>query len=203
MFQELCYRESTTKRSFDVFLPGSEVPNWFRHHSVGALINLELPSYLFEQIRGITLCAIFRHHQHRGYDNYNLTYRIKANRKDFTGIYIARVSGEFNTVELDHCWFIYLFPSLIEFYLGPKFREIADGSSCQVVIEFILQGERMIETRKCGSHKVMYGDIEESNRLETKKCGAHVVYEEEIEDLIRSMGPGPALSLGHCLGSLY
>ncbi|XP_030967972.1 TMV resistance protein N-like isoform X2 [Quercus lobata] len=171
-FQELCYRESTTKRSFDVFLPGSEVPNWFRHHSVGALINLELPSYLFEQIRGIALCAIFRHHQHRGYDSYELTCRIKANGRDFTSFFPARVSGEFNTVESDHCWFIYLFPRSIEFFLGAELPEIADGSSCQVGIEFILEGERMIETRKCGSHKVMYGDIEEQNRLETKKCGA-------------------------------
>ncbi|KAM3747913.1 hypothetical protein ACB098_05G069900 [Castanea mollissima] len=109
-FQELRYRESTNKGIFEVFLPGSEVPNWFRHQSVGASINLELPSYLFKQIRGIAFCAIFRHHQHCGYDCYSLLYHIKPDGKDFC-LYQQYFSGEFDTFESDHCWFIYLCPS--------------------------------------------------------------------------------------------
>ena len=168
MFQECCYRESTKKKRFDVVIPGSEVPNWFRHQSVGASINLEVPSYLFKQFRGIALCAVFEpplQHRPPNHPSYNLCLRchFKANGNDFSCYPIARVLEEFDTVELDHCWFMYLLPNYLTLYFQKEFLQIADGSSCQLEIEFI-------------------------GNIKIKKCGAHMVYEEEMEDLKQSIG---------------
>ncbi|KAL0010740.1 hypothetical protein SO802_005848, partial [Lithocarpus litseifolius] len=164
---ELCYRESTKKERFDVVIPGSEVPDWFRHQSVGASINLEVPSNLFKQFRGIALCAVFGpNHLTNGPW---LACHFKANGKDFSSGPGVRFSKEFETVESDHRWFIYLLPNYFKLLNGKGLLQIADGSSCQLEIEFKPHGLHL-------------------NLMEIKKCGAHMVYEEEMEDLKQSMG---------------
>ena len=171
MFQESCYRESTKKVRFDVVIPGSEVPNWFRHQSVGASVNLEVLSYLFKQLRGIALCAVFGPHQHRPPNhlsyNLHLTCYFKANGNYFSSYPFVSVSKEFDTVESDHCWFMYLLPNYLQGFFQKEFLQIANGSSCLLEIEF---------------------KSEDPSMMEIKKCGAHVVCEEEMEDLKQSMG---------------
>ena len=165
MFQELHYQESTKKGRFDVVIPGSEVPNWFRHQSMGASINLEVPSNLFKQFRGIVVCAVFgphQHHPHNPHHDMVLACYFIANGKDYiSGGPCISFLKEFETVELDHRWFMYLLLNCFEhLVIGSK---IGDGSSCQLEIDFV------------GS-------------MEIKKCGAQMVYEEEMEDLKQSMG---------------
>ncbi|XP_050286581.1 disease resistance protein RUN1-like [Quercus robur] len=151
------FQESTIKerKRFDVFIPGSEVPNWFRHQSVGASINLELPSYLFKQFRGIALCAVFRPHLHHPPSNliYSLACHIKANGNWFSGTPCVRFLKEFYTVESDHRWFMYLLPNYFQHFLRKEFLQIADGSSCQLEIEFLSWDPRT-EIKKCGAHMV-------------------------------------------------
>ncbi|XP_050286575.1 TMV resistance protein N-like [Quercus robur] len=164
------FQESTIKERFDVVIPGSEVPNWFRHQSVGASINPEVPSYSFKQFRGIALCVVFGPHQHRPPNNLAyplyLSCHFKANGKGFRDCPLLRSSEEFDTVESDHRWFMYLLPNFFINLNSKEFLQIADGSSCQLEIEF-----------------------RSWNRsIEIKKCGAHMVYEEEMEDLKQSMG---------------
>ena len=165
------FQGSTLKERFDVVIPGSEVPNWFRHQSVGASINLEVTSYLFKQFRGIALCAVFGPHQHHppnhcSYD-LHLTCNLSTNGNSVGSQPCVRFWEKFDTVESDHRWFMYLLPNYFsKYYFRKKFLQIADGFSCQLEIEFKSQDPR----------------------IEIKKCGAHLVYEEEIEDLKQSMG---------------
>ena len=165
------FQESTITERFDVVIPGSEVPNWFRHQSVGASINLEVPSYLFKQFRGIALCAVFGPHQHclpnhRSYD-LCLTCNLRTNGNSVGSQPCVRFWEKFDTIESDHRWFMYLLHNYFsKYYFRKKFLQIADGSSCQLEIEFKSQDPR----------------------IEIKKCGAHIVYEEEMEDLKHSMG---------------
>ena len=168
MFQELHYQESTKKGRFDVVIPGSGVPDWFGHKSEGDSINLEVPSYLFKQFRGIALCAVFRPPQHHPpndrryylYDEFALSCYFVVNGDEFCPI--IEFSEEIDTVESDHRWFMYLPPN----FFKVEFLQIADGSSCQLEFTFTSQDPR----------------------IEIKKCGAHLVYEEEFEDLKQSMG---------------
>ena len=69
-------------------------------------------------------------------------------------------------VESDHCWFMYLLPNYFTLYFQKEFHHIADGSNCQLEVEFKSWDPR----------------------IEIKKCGAHVVYEEEMEDLKEKHG---------------
>ncbi|XP_030971304.1 disease resistance-like protein DSC1 isoform X2 [Quercus lobata] len=177
------FQGSTLKERFDVVIPGSEVPNWFRHQSEGASINLEVPSYLFKQFRGIALCAVFEPRQHRppsphGY-YLHLSCYFKANGK--LGGYIpwVRFWEKSDTAESDHRWFMYLLPNFFEHSFPKKSFQIADGSSCQLAIEFKPLGPDSREVK---------------NMIEIKKCGAHVVYEEEMEDLKQSMSPSECSS---------
>ena len=201
MFQESIEKE----RFINVVIPGSEVPNWFRHQSVGDSINLEVPSYLFKQIRGIVVCAIFGPHQHRPpyhligislcADSFSCCFSVD-------GVYsishrpLVSLSKEFDTVESDHRWFMYLLLNCFEhLVIGSK---IGDGSSCQleIVCQPWVYEKEMMGSDMMGSDMM---DIENTIRIretieiktikiEIKKCGAHVVYEEEIEDLKQSMG---------------
>ena len=189
------FQVSTIKERFDVVFPGSEVPNWFRHQSVGASINLEVPSSLDKQFRGIALCAVFGPPQHRppnlpSYELY-LDCRFKVNGNDLSGGLFTQVSGEFEyTVESDHCWFMYLHPN---YFFEEEFLQIADGSSCQLEIVFqpgVYEKEMMGSDMMDIENTIGIRErIEIKNiKIEIKKCGAHVVYEEEIEDLKQSMG---------------
>uniref|UniRef100_A0A2N9HV49 C-JID domain-containing protein n=1 Tax=Fagus sylvatica TaxID=28930 RepID=A0A2N9HV49_FAGSY len=56
------YFQKPDCRGIDVYTPGSEIPKWFRHQSVGAsMVFLEEgPS----DFMGIAVCAVFVHHQH-------------------------------------------------------------------------------------------------------------------------------------------
>ena len=165
------FQGSTLEERFDVVIPGSEVPNWFRHQSVGASINLEVPSYLFKQFRGIALCAVFGPHQHRppNHHSYDLGVMcsLKAPRNYFLFYPPLGFSEEFDTVESDHRWFMYLLPNSLQYFSRKEFLQIANGSSCLLEIEF---------------------KSEDPSMMEIKKCGAHVVCEEEMEDLKQSMG---------------
>ena len=185
------FQESTIRQRLDVVIPGSEVPNWFRHQSVGASINLEVPSYLFKQFRGIALCAVFGTPQHRppNHPSYELCldcyFKVNGNYSSSGPFTRVSVESEY-MVESDHCWFMYLLPNC---YF--KFLQIVDGSSCQLEIVF---QPRVYEKEMMGPNRreiknTLRKLIEIKNiKIEIKKCGAHVVYEEEIEDLKQSMG---------------
>ncbi|KAJ4958513.1 hypothetical protein NE237_025624 [Protea cynaroides] len=44
---------------FDIFFPGSEVPEWFSHRNVGSSISFEVPPLLDRKIQGLTVCAVY------------------------------------------------------------------------------------------------------------------------------------------------
>ena len=163
MFQECCYRESTKGERFDVVIPGSEVPNWFRPQSVGASIKLEVRKKMI----GIALCAVYGLHDHHPpqvdqlsgplqKSNEIMCY-LKVNGNHYGRTPFTIVSEEFD-IESDHLWFMYLLPNCLRYLFREILHQIA---GYQLEIEL----------------------ISNDPRIEIKKCGAHMVYEEEMEDL--------------------
>ena len=52
-------------RSYYLNIPGSEIPKWFSHQNVGALVSLQVPSDLLcNKLIGIAVCAVFVFRQH-------------------------------------------------------------------------------------------------------------------------------------------
>ncbi|XP_042480481.1 disease resistance protein RUN1-like [Macadamia integrifolia] len=44
---------------FDIFLTGSDIPEWFSHQTLGSSLSFELPQILNSKIQGLTVCAIY------------------------------------------------------------------------------------------------------------------------------------------------
>ncbi|KAB1223051.1 hypothetical protein CJ030_MR2G022346 [Morella rubra] len=42
-----------------IFLPGSEVPNWFSHQAIGSSISFHVPSLAEGEIQGLLICAVY------------------------------------------------------------------------------------------------------------------------------------------------
>ena len=180
----MCYWESAKRFRFDVVIPGSEVPNWFKQQSVRASINLEVPSNLFKQFRGVALCAVFGPHwhcppNHLGY-RAHIVCLFKATGYNFNVHPCLSFSEEFDMVESDHRWFMYLLPNFFKFDFPKEYLQIADGSNRQLEIEF--------KPKSNPDDPEYPKGMEMKNMIEIKKCGAHMVYEEEMENLKESMG---------------
>ena len=148
---------------FDIVIPGSEIPEWFRHQSIGNKVSIQEPySLLCNEWMGIAVCVVFcslPHHQI--HENCSLTCWLIANGKQMdlgpNNRYIISLS--------DHIWLIYLLP---QYY---KEEDIKSAWECDA------NGFNQIGVR--------IGNI--CKGLEVKKCGLRLVYKKDIEDLNQTM----------------
>ena len=174
MFQGYCEED---KRAH-VIIPGSEIPKWFSHQNVGALVSLQVPSDLLcNKLIGIAVCAVFVFRQHHPLHQLHIAdcgYMIVTHylRCSVGGIESMSfiLSEEFGKIELYQLSLIY-FPST---YFGANWKEIlnkvdANGFS-QIEVKFEPIGPG----------------------LEVTKCGAHLVSRRDIEDLINQTKAGPS-----------
>uniref|UniRef100_A0A2N9G7T4 C-JID domain-containing protein n=1 Tax=Fagus sylvatica TaxID=28930 RepID=A0A2N9G7T4_FAGSY len=62
------------RHRYDIVIPGSEIPEWFSHQSLGDKVNIKEPySHLCNELMGIAVCVVFcsqEHHPHHQI-NYN------------------------------------------------------------------------------------------------------------------------------------
>ena len=148
---------------FDIVIPGSEIPEWFRHQRIGNEVSIQEPySILCNEWMGIAICVVFcslpRHQIHK---DCSISCYLIANKKEMTfGPHTN------NIVPLsDHIWLIYLLPHFYEEY-GIKLVWECDANGFS-----------------------QFGISIESNcrGFEVKKCGLRLVYKKDIEDLNRTM----------------
>ncbi|TQE05271.1 hypothetical protein C1H46_009128 [Malus baccata] len=52
-------RISRSVKQFHTVIPGSYIPEWFSHQSVGNSLTVEIPPHSCSRVMGIVLCAIF------------------------------------------------------------------------------------------------------------------------------------------------
>nr|XP_023874303.1 probable WRKY transcription factor 19 [Quercus suber] len=153
---------------FDMTIPEREIPKWFSHQSVGALVNLQVPSsdLLCNKLKGVTVCAVFvlrQHHPlhqlHSDYEGgfrfmHRLQFYLKANGYGSQPIPSFPFSEEFGKIESYHL------------YLGSVPSTLFDANGLgQIEIGF--------ETIGPG--------------LEVTKCGARLIFEHDIKDLNQTM----------------
>ena len=169
MFQGLSpqfqYSESVDSR-YDV-IPGSEIPEWYTHQSMGDEANIKEPSNLCNEWMGITLCVVFRSHPHHRIDNQNglLSFHLTANgKRKFPFVHSINIPY----VLSDHLWLLYLSPS----YYNENFIKLlwqcdANGFS-QIGIQIDTRGS-VLEVKKFGFRMMYKKDIEGLNRI-TGRC---------------------------------
>ncbi|XP_075648262.1 TMV resistance protein N-like [Castanea sativa] len=147
-------------------IPGSEIPNWFKHQNVGASVNLQVPSHLLFccKFMGIAVCAVYIFHQHHPLlhmiDTHELYCSIKANGYGPPEVWLP-LTEEFGKIESYHLWLEYIPITLFE----SRWKEELDANEfTQIEVTF----------------------EPETPGLEVTKCGVHLIFEQDIEDLNQS-----------------
>nr|POE95776.1 disease resistance protein rps4 [Quercus suber] len=159
---------------YDIIFPGSEIPKWFRHQSIGVEISIQEPySLLCNEWMGIAVCVVFcclPHHQIH-VDCCHLFCRLTINGKQIN--LAPGIIG--NDYLSDHIWLLYLLP---------QYYEKKDKNSlCKCDANGFSQIGIKIDAycRGLKTSKIF------PNKLKVKKCGLRMVYKKDIEDLNRTM----------------
>ena len=170
MFQEICIHDSIVGK-FDLVIPGSEIPKWFRYQTMGNGMNIRVPSYLSNKWMGMALCCVLvlneYHAPNRSLDGdtHSFVCELRANGHKYHIHSNFSFSKAFGRVESCYRRLIYLFPQYFEDYRNGSWSSIDENMLSQIEIRFETEG----------------------TDLEVKKCGVHLVHEQDIEDLRPSM----------------
>ena len=142
-----------------MIIPGSVIPKWFIHQSIGAEVNIkESSSHLCDEWIGTIVCFVFSSHL-----EFSLSCQFIANGKVMSSTvgFPGRGVGLFS----DHIWLFYLLP---QYY---KEKDIKLLNECEA--NGLSQIGIKIETHELG--------------VEVKKWGFRMVYKKDIEELKRTM----------------
>ena len=186
MFQGLAlddrYDTLHLEMRYDIIIPGSEIPEWFRHQNIGAELYIKEPSHLCNEWMGIAVCAVFcsRHspkkfshpfHSRRPQGKFQPFY-CSHSRREFGGSLTCSVTAygrryfcSYYPVDVlsDHIWLLYLLPQLLWEEDIELLGECNENGFSHIGVRF------------------------EIDDLEIKKCGMHMVYKKDIEDLNQTM----------------
>ncbi|XP_040368554.1 TMV resistance protein N [Rosa chinensis] len=172
MLRTLMYQGISNKReTFQIVIPGSNIPEWFSHQSVGCSLSVSLPVHWNNsRFLGFALCAVFVLHEHHPVDElyidefrtFNATHHLvcclKLNGRELE-VYgrqpAFRFSEEFCQVKSDHLWLFYVSRDK---YFGTEWWH----NSCS-------QFEFLFETRGPG--------------LKVKECGVRLIYDQDVQEL--------------------
>ncbi|PRQ22456.1 putative leucine-rich repeat domain, L domain-containing protein [Rosa chinensis] len=165
---------STTKETFQIVFPGSEIPRWFKHQSRKDSLGVCIlpPRPYSSRFMGFALCAVFVlnderhqvdeleiHHFKTFKATHNLVCYLKLNGKELEvcGRQPAfRFSEEFCQVESDHRWVFYV--------SSDKYFGIEEHDRCSQI-------ELLFEARGPG--------------LKVKVCGLRLIFEQDVHELMK------------------
>ena len=149
---------------YEIVISRSEIPEWFRHQSMGAEVNIKQPSHLHNEWMGIVVCIVFCSHDvdHQISCLIPLYCSLTANGKRMSP---ALGSSLIPKVLPDHLWLLYVTPQFFDEKSNKLLSEGDANGFTQIGIK--------IETGGPGE--------------EVKKCGFRMIYNKDIEDLDRTM----------------
>ncbi|XP_075647851.1 TMV resistance protein N-like [Castanea sativa] len=146
--------------AYDLVIPGSEIPQWFSHQSVGNIVNAQVPSHSSNKCFGIAVCAVFSCcNVHLSNRALFLRCHILINKCEISEFHVG-IWPRSVQIKSCHLWMSYI-PSQL-------FNE--DGRA--VLSQIDEDGFIQIEVR-------FQWDF---NGLEVKKCGFRL-YEEDIREI--------------------
>jgi hypothetical protein len=170
MFQGLDYHISRYPK---IVIPGSEIPEWFSHQSMGPEVNIKLHySDFCNDVMGIALCAVVCFDAactvFSSDAAYNcIEWRFIANGKE---IHFDEDKAYISTVTSDHILLSYSSTTDPGGKFSKSLVEYDANGFCQIGIRF--------ETY-C---RVKWPPLRSSK--EVKKCGVRLLYKKDIEDPI-------------------
>ncbi|KAM3733208.1 hypothetical protein ACB098_11G118000 [Castanea mollissima] len=167
--------------SYHIVIPGSVIPKWFIHQSMGAKVNtkVETSSHLRDEWMGIAVCVVFSCLPHHHIDNYcdcEITSRLIVNGKEMNA-----TIGTIRMVGLsDHKWLFYLLP---QYYVRREdiklLKELEENEFSQIGIKIEKYGPSM-EVKKCGFRMVYKKDIEDLNQTVAQSSSTTIIPYEDL-----------------------
>uniref|UniRef100_A0A2N9FZX7 C-JID domain-containing protein n=1 Tax=Fagus sylvatica TaxID=28930 RepID=A0A2N9FZX7_FAGSY len=140
--------------------PGSEIPEWFSHQSMGPQVNIKLHySHLCNDFMGIALCAVFCSNA-TPYKGINWSLIVNGNE-----IRMPESGVDITTIASDHILLSYCSTTYLRDRFSKSLVEYDANGFCEIGIRF----------------EIDYGD---KWSKEVKKCGFHLLYKEDIKDPI-------------------
>ena len=150
---------------YEIFFPGSEIPEWFSHQCMGVEVNIMEPfSHRCNEWMGIVVCVVFcLRPRHQIYNEKVISCNLTVNGNEWTFILgINEIVGLSYHIWLNYC-------------------------TCPPPHIYLKKEKRSLwECNANGFHEIGI-KIPKSGSTLVKKCGLHVVYKKDIEDLNRTM----------------
>uniref|UniRef100_A0A2N9GRV5 C-JID domain-containing protein n=1 Tax=Fagus sylvatica TaxID=28930 RepID=A0A2N9GRV5_FAGSY len=146
---------------YKIIIPGSEIPEWFSHQSMGAEVNIKEPVHLCNEWMGIVACFVF----YQSHFNVCLNFYLIAN-----GYHIFPIAGigSDSKVLSDHLMLVYMSPSFYD-ATDMKYLWKCDANGFSRIGIRIQVNNPGLEVKKCGFRMVYKKDIEDLNRI-TAQC---------------------------------
>ncbi|XVF71247.1 hypothetical protein PTKIN_Ptkin12aG0021200 [Pterospermum kingtungense] len=186
MLKEHLKAFANSKLTFEMIVPGSEIPQWFSHQRDEASIKIPLPPNVRndKQWMGIAFCCVFVSDFSNDDDNACEGYEIEC-IASIHGVNTRRICRFFNNfdknrrrsrVTRDHLWLLYwsrdmLYPLSLEEKRSETTSVVDKECGGVEIFETCTGCHRLQGSERCnGGHKV-------------NKCGVRIVYEEDLEDM--------------------
>ncbi|KAL4598048.1 hypothetical protein ACB092_11G030900 [Castanea dentata] len=152
---------------YHIVIPGSEIPKWFTHQSIGDEVSTQEPnSLLCNEWIGIAVCVVFcSHPHHQILKASSISCWLIVNGERVNG---APAKSDIVPL-LDHTWLLFLLP---EFYGWDSHNDLIIKSLWECNANGCSQIGIKIEV-----------DGTVSKPLLVKKCGLRMVYKKDTEDL--------------------
>ena len=173
MFQEIC-KQSVILGScatFNVVIPGSEIPKWFKHQSVGNIVNAQVThlkrnvniQVLFRSSNkwiGMAVCIVFSC-PCSYFTNLPdcLRCRILINKHEGSEFWVG-ICTRLDESKSRHLWMSYFPTQMFNENERTVLNQIYENGFIQMEVRFRWDSNPGLEFKKCGFHLIYEQDIE-------------------------------------------
>jgi hypothetical protein len=128
-------------------LPGSEIPNWFSHQTIGSLISFHVPSFVDGQISKVLLSVVYASNKEVSRNSDNWGWRFCNKTRNPTKYFMAHSKNSIFYVCEDHIF--------VEVKSGDEIElEMKSGDEIELFVK-VLPHEEMeceMQVKKLGIH---------------------------------------------------
>ena len=156
-----------------MIIPGSVIPKWFIHQSIGAEVNMKKPSsHLCDSFMGIAVCIVFS-------SLLNSLPSCQFIAKGKLMLSIEGIPGVSHALLSDHIWLFFVLPQYFKEEDIKLLNECEANELSQIGIK-IETGDSRLKVKKCGFRIVYKKDIEDLNRTMAQSCNTDVIPYEDF-----------------------